>query len=292
MSDRRPDIHHDDVTGRDTTGHEWDGIEELDTPLPRWWLWVFYATIVWSVGYWILMPAWPLVADYTKGMLGYSQREVVAKSIADAKAAQAPLARKIAAMSYDQIRADAELLDFAIRGGRSAFAVNCSQCHGAGAAGAKGFPNLNDDDWLWGGTLADIEKTLRVGIRSTHPDARNNLMAAFGRDGVLKPEQVSNVTEYVLSLSGRGEDKAAATRGATVFRETCAACHGDDGKGKQDMGAPNLADAIWLFGGARDDIRASVQNGRAGIMPAWQGRLDDATIKSLAIYVHALGGGK
>jgi cytochrome c oxidase cbb3-type subunit 3 len=292
MTDQRPSSRHDDVTGQETTGHVWDGIEELDAPLPRWWLWVFYATIVWSIGYWILMPAWPLVADYTKGMLGYSQRDTVARSIETARASQAPLARRIAAMSYDQIRADADLIDFAVRGGRSAFAVNCSQCHGAGAAGAKGYPNLNDDDWLWGGTLADIEKTIRVGIRASHPDTRNNVMAAYGRDGLLKPEQIGDVVEYVLSLSSRGSDAGAAARGATVFRETCAACHGPDGKGRQDMGAPNLTDAIWLFGGAREDIRATLQAGRGGVMPAWQGRLDDATIKSLAIYVHALGGGK
>lgn len=292
MTEQHRDDRRDDVTGQDTTGHEWDGIRELDTPLPRWWLWVFYATIVWSIGYWILMPAWPLVAGYTKGVLGYSQRATVAQSLEAARERQAPLARKIAAQSYDQIRADAELLDFAIRGGRSAFAVNCSQCHGAGAAGAKGYPNLNDDDWLWGGTLAEIEKTLRVGIRGAHPDTRNNLMAAYGRDGVLTPAQITDVVEHLLTLSNRSRDKAAAERGAKIFAETCAACHGDDGKGKQDMGAPNLTDGIWLFGGTPEDIRATLQNGRAGVMPAWQGRLDDATIKALAIYVHALGGGK
>jgi cytochrome c oxidase cbb3-type subunit 3 len=283
---------HDEITGRDTTGHEWDGIEELDTPLPRWWLWVFYASILYSVAYWVLMPAWPLVADYTRGYLGYSQRATVARSLDAARAAQAPFARKIAGQSYDQIRADADLVDFAIRGGRSAFAVNCSQCHGAGAAGAKGFPNLNDDDWLWGGRLSDIEKSIRVGVRSTHADTRNNVMSAFGRDGILKPEQVSDVVEYVLSFSGRARDKAAAARGGVVFKETCAACHGAEGKGNVELGAPNLTDSIWLFGGSPEDILATVQNGRGGVMPTWQGKLDDATVKALTLYVHALGGGK
>lgn len=283
---------HDEVTGHDTTGHEWDGIEELDAPLPRWWLWTFYTCIAWAIGYWILMPAWPLVSDYSRGVLGYSQRASVARSLDAARAAQAPLMRRIASLSYDEIRADADLVDFAIRGGRSAFAVNCSQCHGAGAAGTKGFPNLNDDDWLWGGTLAEIEKSLRVGIRSTHPDTRNNVMSAFGRDGVLKPDQITDVVEFVLGFSGRTRDAAAAARGAAIFRDTCGACHGTDGKGKWDLGAPNLTDGIWLFGGAPDDIRATVENGRGGVMPSWQGRLDDATIKALAIYVHALGGGK
>ncbi|MFT5538847.1 MAG: cytochrome c oxidase cbb3-type subunit 3 [Alphaproteobacteria bacterium] len=282
----------DDVTGQMTTGHEWDGIEELDAPLPRWWLWVFYACIVWSIGYWIVMPAWPLASDYTKGLIGYSQRAVVAKKIEAARALQAPFARRLEALSYDQISADAELLDFAFRGGASAFAVNCSQCHGAGAAGAKGYPNLNDDDWLWGGRHADIEKTLRVGIRSTHPETHINMMPAFGRDGLLKEDQISDVVEFVLSLSGRAGDRAAAARGAKVFKETCASCHGADGKGKIDLGTPSLVDGIWLFGGTREEIRANIQSGRGGVMPAWQGRLDDATIKALTIYVHALGGGK
>lgn len=282
----------DDVTGQETTGHEWDGIEELDTPLPRWWLWLFYATIVWSIGYWILMPAWPLLSDYTKGMLGYSQRAVVAEKIEKARAAQAPFTRRLVSQPFTAIANDPELLDFAIRAGRSAFAVNCSQCHGAGGAGAKGYPNLNDDAWLWGGTYADIERTLRFGIRSSHEQTRVGMMPAFGRDQMLAADKLADVTAYVLSLSGRGSDATAAGRGAVVFRETCAACHGNDGKGKAEFGAPNLADAIWLFGGTPADIAAILHSGRAGVMPAWQGRLDEATIKALAIYVHALGGGK
>ncbi len=282
----------DDVTGQETTGHQWDGIEELDTPLPRWWLWVFYACIVWSIGYWILMPAWPLVSGYTKGMLGYSQRAVVAQKIEKARAAQAPFTGRLVSQSFAAIANDPELLDFAIRAGRSAFAVNCSQCHGAGGAGAKGYPNLNDDAWLWGGTYADIERTLRFGVRSSHEQTRLGMMPAFGRDQMLPADKLADVTAYVLGLSGRGTDAAAVARGASVFRETCASCHGNDGKGKAEFGAPNLSDAIWLFGGTPTDIAATLQSGRAGVMPAWQGRLDEATIKALAIYVHALGGGK
>lgn len=286
------DPRKDDVTGRDTTGHEWDGIRELDTPLPRWWLWVFYATIVWAIGYWVLMPAWPTLSGYTKGLLGYSQRALVEKRIAAAAAAQAPFEKRIAALPFERINDDADLLDFAIQGGRSAFAVNCSQCHGSGAAGSKGYPNLNDDDWLWGGRIADIEKTIRVGIRSTSPDTRQNQMPAFGRDGMLKPEQIADVAQYVLSFSGRADDKAAAARGARVFADNCVACHGKDAKGNIELGAPNLTDGIWLYGGSKDDILTTLENGRGGIMPTWQGKLDDATIKELAIYVHALGGGK
>jgi len=282
----------DEVTGQETTGQEWDGIEELDTPLPRWWLWTFYACIVWSIGYWILMPAWPLVNDYTRGLLGYSQRAVVAQKIEEARAAQAPFTSRLVSQSFTAIANDPELLDFAIRAGRSAFAVNCSQCHGAGAAGSKGYPNLNDDAWLWGGTFADIEKTLRFGIRSGHEQTRVGMMPGFGRDKILEPKQLDDVRAYVLGLSGRADDKAAAARGASVFRDNCAACHGNNGKGNRELGAPDLTDAIWLYGGTAEDIAATLHGGRAGVMPAWQGRLDEATIKALAIYVHALGGGK
>lgn len=290
MTDHESRKRTDAVTGQETTGHEWDGIEELDTPLPRWWLWVFYATIVWSIGYWVLMPAWPLVGDYTRGMLGYSQRDVVAQKIAAAQAAQAPFARRLISQRLEDVRNDAELLDFAIRAGRSAFAVNCSQCHGAGAAGSRGYPNLNDDAWIWGGTVADIERTIRVGIRADHPETRVGVMPAFGRDQILPAADIAAVADYVISL-GSGTS-GRASRGATVFAEQCAACHGPQGKGNPEMGAPDLADAIWLYGGTRTDIMQTLQGGRGGVMPGWHDRLDESTIKALAIYVHALGGGK
>lgn len=282
----------DDVTGVETTGHEWDGIKELNTPLPRWWLWTFYATIIWAIGYWVVMPAWPLVSNYTTGIIGYSSRAVVAERMAEARAAQEQYVARIAEASLETIQGDSELLDFALAGGRSAFAVNCSQCHGQGAAGRPGYPNLNDDAWLWGGTLEAILRTISYGVRSGHDEAHFGPMPGFLRDEILTREQVEDVVEYVLSLSGRSEDAEAAARGAEVFAEQCTACHQEGGTGSTEFGAPNLTDGIWLYGGDKATIMETVMNGRAGVMPAWVDRLSPATIKQLAVYVHSLGGGQ
>lgn len=282
----------DALSGVETTGHEWDGISELNTPLPRWWLWTFYATILWAIGYWIAMPAWPLISGYTQGLLGHSERARVAEEMAAAEAEQAGFRRRIAELDLQTIRQDAALLGFAVAGGRSAFAVNCSQCHGSGAAGARGYPNLNDDEWLWGGRLEDIHETLRFGIRSGHAETRLNDMPAFLTDGLLTPAQVADVAEYVLSLGNRAADKVAAARGQKVFAEQCVACHKEGGVGSREFGAPSLADGIWLYGGERKDIVASISTSRRGVMPAWEGRLAAVTLKELAIYVHSLGGGE
>ena len=284
---------YDAATGAETTGHVWDGdLKELNKPLPKWWLYVLYATIVWSIGYWILYPAWPLVSDYTKGTLGYSQRSVVAQEISDAKQSQAPFLEAIAAKSVDEIRSDANLMEFVRRGGAAQFANNCAPCHGSGAQGFKGYPNLNDDDWIWGGTVEEIEHTIRYGIRADHAETHQGIMPRFGVDGLLDKAQISDVAEFVLSLSGKSEDAEKAERGAVVFAEQCAACHGADGKGVAGTGAPNLADAIWLYGGRKQDVVESVHGGRAGMMPAWEGRIDPVAIRMLAIYVHSLGGGE
>ena len=282
----------DQTSGTETTGHEWDGIKELNTPLPRWWLWTLYATVIWAVGYWLLMPAWPLVSSYSKGLLGHSQRAAVAESLAQARQAQSGIVQRIQAASLEQIEGDPALLEFTLAGGRSAFAVNCSQCHGLGAAGAAGYPNLNDDDWLWGGTLDAIDQTIRFGIRSDHDEARVGDMPAFLRDGVLDRAQVEDVAAYVLSLSGAVDDAEAVARGAAVFGEQCVACHQDGGIGSHELGAPKLADGIWLYGGDRATVIRTIADGRTGVMPAWVGRLDATAIKQLAIFVHALGGGE
>jgi len=282
----------DPLTGTETTGHDWDGIKELNNPLPRWWVWTFYVTVLWAVGYWIAMPSWPLVSDYTRGVLGYSQREVVREALEAAKSAQAGLRTRISEADLDAIRNDAELLEFAMAGGRSAFLVNCSQCHGTGGAGAPGYPNLNDDDWLWGGTLDDIYTTVRAGIRSDHTDTRVNNMPAFLRDQILTADQVDDVVAYIGEISGNGIDRGAADRGAIIFIEQCVACHGEGGTGNHELGAPNLTDAIWLYGNTPEDIRRTVAQGRGGVMPAWEDRLDEVTRKQLAVYVHALGGGE
>ena len=282
----------DNVTGTETTGHEWDGIKELNTPLPRWWLYVLYASIVWSIGYWILMPAWPTFWGYTGGALGHSDRARVAAAIVEAQAAQSQFRDRIAAASLEEIRGDAELMEFALAGGTAAFGDNCAGCHGSGAQGFPGYPNLNDDDWIWGGTLEEIHTTLLVGIRATHEDTRDNAMPAFRRDEILTAAEISDTAEYVLSLSGQDHAADAAARGLTAFAENCASCHGEEGSGITELGAPNLTDAIWLYGGEKGKIVESISNSRAGVMPSWQGRLDEVTLKQLALRVHALGGGQ
>jgi len=279
----------DDVA---TTGHEWDGIQELNKPLPKWWLYTFYACIIWAVGYWIVYPTWPLVSGYTKGYFGYSQREVVAADLAQAQAEKSGFRDRIAQSDLATIQADPELLNFALAGGAAAFGDNCAPCHGRGAQGAFGYPNLRDDVWLWGGSLDAIHQTIQHGIRSDDSGARNSQMPAFGKLGMLKPDQVSDAAEYVLSLSGNGGDQAAADRGAIIFATNCAACHGPDGKGNQALGAPNLSDELWLYGGDKATVVETITNSRGGMMPAWSKRLDPATVKELAIYVHSLGGGE
>ncbi|MBK5198891.1 MAG: cytochrome-c oxidase, cbb3-type subunit III [Methyloceanibacter sp.] len=282
----------DEATDADTTGHEWDGISELNRPLPKWWLWTFYATIVWAIGYWLLMPAWPLVASYTKGLLGYSQRGTVAAELNEAKAAKAEFQQRIAASDLAAINADPELLGFALAGGEAAFGDNCAPCHGRGAQGAFGYPNLRDDSWLWGGTLEAIHQTISHGIGANDPETRNNQMPAFGRSGILTEPQVGDAAEYVLSLSGRADDKSSAERGAKIFAANCTPCHGPDGKGNQALGAPNLTDELWLYAGDKATIATTIRGGRGDVMPAWAGRLDPETIKELAVYIHSLGGGQ
>jgi len=278
----------DEPTGTEFVGHEWDGIEELNTPLPRWWLWTFYATIVWALVYVILYPAWPLIDKATAGTLGWSSRGELAKEMSAADMARQGVFEQIAATDIEKLAASPELMGQAIAGGAAAFKVNCVQCHGAGAAGSKGYPNLNDDDWIWGGTLTEIEYTINHGIRWEGNDAtRANYMPAF--DGLFDAAQVNALTGHVLSLSGKGQPSAA---GAQLFAENCAACHGPGGGGMPEMGAPALNDAIWLFGGTEAEVKKQILSPRHGVMPAWNERLDPVTIKMLAAYVHSRGGGQ
>ena len=283
----------DDVTGTETTGHEWDGIRELNNPLPRWWLYIFYASIVWSFGYYIVYPAIPLANSYTKGVLGYSSRAELAKDVIKAKAAQKTNLDKLEKASLEEIRTDPDLLEFALAGGRAAFNVNCSQCHGSGAQGFKGYPNLNDDEWLWGGTIDAIHYTITNGVRNEQSDdARISDMPAFLKEGTLDKAGVNDVAEYVLSLSGTGTDADAAMRGKAIFAENCVDCHGASGEGTADVGAPALNNKIWLYGGNKETIVETVSYSRGGVMPAWGNILDTATIKELAVYIHSLGGGQ
>ncbi|GFM27973.1 cytochrome-c oxidase, cbb3-type subunit III [Novosphingobium sp. PY1] len=283
----------DEATNTETVGHEWDGIEELNTPLPRWWLWTFYATIVFAIGYCVAYPAWPMISGATEGVLGWSSRGQLQNELDAQQAARARTVAALADMPIEQLPDHPALMRAAIAGGSAAFKVNCVQCHGAGAAGSKGYPNLNDDDWLWGGDLKTIETTLIHGIRQPGDDAtRQSMMPNFGADGLLTPEQIGQVADYVLTLSGKARASASSQQGAQVFADNCAVCHGAAGKGSRQFGAPNLSDAIWLDGGRREDIVAQLTRPHHGVMPAWGNRLDPVTIKMLAAYVHSLGGGE
>lgn len=283
----------DQVTGTDTTGHDWDGIKELNNPLPRWWLWTFYGTVVWGLAYTIAYPAWPLVNSATAGLLGYSTRAEVAAQIAEVEAQNAEVSAVLASADLSTLSPDDPAYRYGVAGGASVFLANCSQCHGAGAAGvqAGGYPNLLDDAWLWGGSLEDIEYTVRHGIRNdTDPDARWSEMPVFG--DILSGEEIAQTAEYVLSLSGQDHDAALAEQGQVWFEEQCTACHGDAGEGIRDLGAPTLNDAIWLYGGDRETITETITNSRFGVMPAWGPRLDEDEIKAVTLYLHQLGGGE
>jgi len=282
-------VEKDVVTGTDTTGHEWDGIKELNTPLPKWWLYVLWATVVWAAVYFVLYPSVPWFTGYFKGVLGYSQRVELEGKLKEARAAQSKYLTKIKVATPAAILKDDELRTFAIAGGRSAFADNCAPCHGPGGGGRPGAPVLADDDWLWGGKIEQILQTIKFGIRSGHDEARSGEMPAFAADDTLKPDQIAALADYVLALSGKGTGTAAAK---TLFTENCASCHGENGKGNNEVGAPNLTDAIWLYGNDKKAIAAQIAKPTHGVMPSWSGRLDAETIKMLAVYVHSLGGGK
>ena len=284
----------DEVTGTSTSGHEWDGIEELDTPMPRWWLWSLYATIVWGIAYVILYPAWPMIHGATEGVLGWTSRgQLEAEMRADAQR-RAPVVNAIAATEIADLPAKPELMQAAVQGGAAAFRVHCIQCHGAGGAGVRNlYPSLTDDDWLWGGDLATIEYTITHGIRNPdHKATRTSLMPAFGRDGILDAGQIADVVSHVRVISGQEKKSASSARGAAVFETNCAVCHGANGEGGREFGAPKLTDAIWLYGGDRASVTATVTQPRNGVMPRWNSRLDPVTIKMLAAYVYSLGGGE
>lgn len=282
----------DPVTGKTTTGHEWNGIEELDTPVPRVVLFFLFATILFSIVYWVLMPAWPLGVTYTKGLLGFDDRQVVASAVSDATVGRAAWTDKVASQDFAAIQADAPLMQSVRETGRTLFVDNCAACHGVEAKGGPGFPDLGAKAWLWGGTPEAIAETIRVGINSTNEDTRVSQMMAFGRDGVLNRGQINDVVAYVRSLSGGvgTGDPARLKAGQEVFAANCVACHGDNGKGNPELGAPDLTDKVWIYGGDAQSIFDTVHAGRQGHMPHWNERLTPVDVKILALYVHGLGG--
>lgn len=283
--------HIDEISGVSTTGHEWDGIRELNNPMPRWWVWCFYLTILWAIGYAVVYPSFPGLTTNYKGTANYSSRSALTAEMDAAKAAQKATLDKIAATPVGDIAKDKALLEFATAGGAAAFKNNCAPCHGSGAAGSKGFPNLNDNDWLWGGKVEDIYTTLAHGIRyAGDPDTRASEMPAFA--DVLQPEQIKQVAAYVVSLTGKASDEALVAPGKQVFVENCVACHGENAQGMREFGAPNLADAIWLKVNGEEEIAAQIARPKHGVMPGWGARLGDTTVKQLAVYVHSLGGGE
>ncbi|KXF89290.1 cytochrome-c oxidase, cbb3-type subunit III [Phaeobacter inhibens] len=276
-----------------TTGHSWDGIEEFDNPMPRWWLWTFYATIIWAIGYTVAYPAWPGIQSATAGVLGWNSRALVAEEIAAVNEANAPINSRLEQIELASIATDPELNGYAVSAGSAVFKTWCAQCHGAGAAGAKGYPNLLDDDWLWGGSMEDIHATIAHGIRNEESDdARYSEMPAFGRDELLEKDEIDQVVNYVMSLSGEPQDADKVAPGAVIFADNCASCHMEDGTGDRSQGAPNLADAIWLYGGDHATLTETVYNSRYGVMPNWNARLTEAQIRAVTAYVHQLGGGE
>lgn len=281
----------DEPTGTQTVGHEWDGIEELDTPMPRWWVISFWATIIWGLAYVVLYPAIPMANSATQGVLNWTSRGELDAEMKAETLRRAPITSALAAIPVEQLANDERLYQAAVEGGRAAFKVHCVQCHGSGAAGSKGYPNLNDDDWLWGGDLGAIHFTLEHGVRQPdHDQTRFSQMPAFA--GVISNTEIDAVASYVRSLSGLEKATAKSAAGATTFANNCASCHGPDGKGMRDLGAPNLADGIWLYGGDTASITTTINQARYGVMPRWNNRLDPVTIKMLAAYVHSLGGGE
>ncbi len=288
------DKKNDDLD-HETTGHSWDGIQEYNKPLPKWWLYTFYLCIIWGIGYSIAYPAWPGIKSSSAGLIGFSTRGDVADDIAAQEAKLGPINEKLAAAELTEISADPELQNFALNAGAAVFRTWCAQCHGSGAAGAVGYPNLLDDDWLWGGSIEDIHTTITVGIRNPEVDedyVRQSEMPAFGRDELLEDEQIDQVVNYVMSLSGDPMDASKVAEGAVVFEDNCSSCHAEDGTGDRMQGAPNLTDAIWLYGGDYTSVHETVANARYGVMPNWNERLSEAEIRAVASYVHSLGGGE
>jgi cytochrome c oxidase cbb3-type subunit III len=283
----------DTLSGRETTGHEWNGIKELDTPVPRGVLMFLIVTHLWAIAWWFLVPAWPLGTTYTKGLLGIDQKQTVEAQIVEAERSRSGWTSRIDTENYDKILADEGLMRTVRNTGRQLFGDNCAACHGRDGKGRANYPDLTDDDWLWGGGPLLIEQTLRVGINTQHPQSRIGQMPAFGRDAMLDRNQVMSVSDYVYSLShpdySTPENVKGIGAGREVFITTCATCHGEDGKGKQELGAPNLTDSYWVYGGDLGGIITSVHGGRQGHMPTWDERLTNAEIRTLALYVHDLG---
>jgi cytochrome c oxidase cbb3-type subunit 3 len=278
----------DNHTGYLTTGHEWNGIKELNTPVPRAVYFFLAIAVVFSIGYWILMPAWPLGVTYTRGLLGIDQRNIVAQSLKEAAIDRSVWTKKIQSESYAALLADPKMMAIVREAGHPLFGDNCAACHGRDAKGGPGFPNLTTSSWLWGGKPDDIFNTIRVGINATHKDTHVSQMPAFGRDAMLPRGDVLKAATFVYSLSNPGAknlDPATVEAGKKIFSANCVACHGDNAKGNPELGAPDLTDKSWIYGGSLDAIDTSVWAGHQGHMPSWEGRLSELDRKILTLYL-------
>jgi len=278
----------DSYTGYLTTGHEWNGIKELNTPVPRAVYFFLTLAFLFSVGYWVLMPAWPLGATYTKGLLGIDQRNVVAASLKQAAVDRSVWAKKIETEDFAAIQSDPALMQVVRDTGHALFGNNCAACHGQDAKGGPGFPNLTTSSWLWGGKPEQIFDTIRVGINSTHPDTHVSQMPAFGRDQMLQRADVLKVDSFVYSLSHPGAknvDPGNVEAGKAIFAANCVSCHGNDAKGNSELGAPDLTDKFWIYGGDLETIDTTVWGGRQGQMPTWEKRLSELDRKILTLYL-------
>lgn len=293
MQNRNKKKQYDQNSKAQTTGHQWDGIEEYKNPDPFWLRLFFYGALFFSLGYWLLYPSWP--TPNNTGLFKWSSYQELAESQKEIEALRAQYQNEFDKSSFDEILNNPRLLKFALAAGKSIFENNCAPCHGAGGGGAKGYPNLTSGSWLWGGKIDDIYTTLKYGIRSGHEDSRDSQMAAFGKDQILNPEQVALLANYVISLrntlntDGENTDNSIQNK---LFQENCASCHGTNGKGNQELGAPNLRDAISLYGNDYNTVYDVIYSGRQGVMPYWIGKLSDTSIRQVAIYVHQLGGGE
>ena len=285
----KPEI--DAATGVPTTGHEWDGVKELDNPLPKWWVMTYFVTIAVSIVYVFLYPSFPTGTGYLKGSLGHTERISVEEKLSEARAAQSQWLDQLTAVPLEEISGNAELLTFARQGGQAAFNTNCAGCHGVGGGGQLGkYPVLADDDWIWGGDLEAIHATVSYGIRSDHDEARVSEMPAFGADEILSAEEIDALADFTLALA-EGTADFGSDAGVS-YLENCAACHGEQGEGVADLGGPKLNDFVWLYGDSKEAIVAQISRPQLGVMPAFGPRLDEATVRMLSVYVHSLGGGQ
>jgi len=286
MSIEQPD--RDNYTGYLTTGHEWGGLKELNTPVPRALYFFLTLAFLFSVGYWVLMPAWPLGVTYTKGLLGIDQRDVITASLQEAALERSVWTKKIETEGFAAVQADPRLMTIVRETGGALFGNNCAVCHGVDAKGGPGFPNLTTNSWLWGGKPEDVFNTIRVGINSAHPQTHVSQMPAFGRDQMLPREDVLKVASYVYSLSNpnsKDVDPAKVEAGKAIFAANCVACHGDNAKGNMEVGAPNLTDRFWIYGGTFETIDTTIWGGRQGHMPSWENRLSQLDRKILTLYL-------